>query len=161
MEQARQAEQDRLAVEELAWQKAQAAAGYGDFSQLGALGIDTAGAKELYDLDLEQARKNAYSRAVSSYSGGGSSGGSFGGGNDGNNEYYYDPPENETETEPKKQKDSIIGPVQSSPVIGDLVVVDGLGVITMDELKKKIQDGTVDVYENENGGYLYKIANGR
>lgn len=158
---ARQAEQDRLALEQWGWQKAQAAAGYGDFSQLGALGIDTAGAKELYDLDLEQARKNAYSRAISSYSGGGSSGGSFGGGNDGNNEYYYDPPENETETEPKKQKDSIIGPVQSSPVIGDLVVVDGLGVITMDELKKKIQDGTVDVYENENGGYLYKIANGR
>ena len=155
---ARQAEQDRLALEQWGWQKAQAAAGYGDFSQLGALGIDTAGAKELYDLDLEQARKNAYSRAVSSYSGGGSSGGSS---DDGNKEYNYDPPEDETETEPKKQKDSIIGPVQSSPVIGDLVVVDGLGVITMDELKKKIQDGTVDVYENENGGYLYKIANGR
>ena len=90
---ARQAEQDRLALEQWGWQKAQAAAGYGDFSQLGNLGIDTSGAQnqrdlenQLAQLELEQARKNAYSRAVSSYSGGGSSGG----GSSSSGTYYYD-----------------------------------------------------------------------
>lgn len=156
MEQARQAEQDRLAVEELAWQKAQAAAGYGDFSQLGALGIDTSGAQELYDLDLEQARKNAYSRAVSSYSGGGSSGGSS---DDGNNEYYYDSPENETETsvQTTSQKKPIISAtLDSSPTVNGLIYVDGLdGGITQEELDLLIAQGKVTVYKADNGGYRY------